>query len=97
MVGIPCNAGSNQRWRFEQINTGVFRIHSSWNFGYCLDLPSGNAVSGQDVQLYPCNSGNNQLWFVSASGSEITLSDGERKRQDLRIGTAATTIERHRQ
>src|SRR5690349_24604093 len=32
----------------------------------CLDIPSGNTVAGQDIQFYPCNSGSNQRWTVSA-------------------------------
>jgi ricin-type beta-trefoil lectin protein len=51
----------------------VFRIHSSHDSNLCLDLPSGNAVSGQDLQLYPCNSGNNQLWFVSPENSTSSV------------------------
>jgi hypothetical protein len=61
----PCNGGSNQRLRFEQVGSGVFRIHSAWDNNLCLDVPSGNYASGQDVQFFPCHSGQNQRWAVS--------------------------------
>jgi hypothetical protein len=70
---FPCNAGDNQRFRFVPVAPDVYRIHSSRNTGLCLDLPSSNAVSGQDVQLYPCHSGNNQLWLVDSSGSSAVI------------------------
>lgn len=71
---FPCNAGDNQRWRFEPINTGVFRIHSSHDNSLCLDIPNANAATNQVLQLFPCHNGNNQLWFVSPNGSSTTSS-----------------------
>jgi len=60
---FPCHGRNNQLWRFEWAGVG-FRIHSSRDYGLCVDVPSGNYSAGQDVQLYPCNGGANQVFLV---------------------------------
>jgi hypothetical protein len=63
---FPCHGGANQRLRFEQVTSGVYRIRSAYDSNLCLDIPSGNTVSGQDIQFFPCHTGINQRWTVSA-------------------------------
>jgi hypothetical protein len=77
---FPCNSGDNQRWRFEPVGTGVFRIHSSRNFNLCLDAP--NIGSEQLVQVAACNTSNNQLWFVE----QVLNPYGARIKPILHIG-----------
>ncbi len=63
----PCHGRDNQRWVFERVGSS-FRIHSADDDDLCLDVPSGNMSSGQNLQLFPCHSGANQLWRVFSTG-----------------------------
>lgn len=62
----PCvpNA-SNQTW---VIGNGVVSIGDK-----CLDVPNGNKVNGQKLQVYKCFSGNtNQKWTVTPRANSNT-------------------------
>jgi hypothetical protein len=69
----PCHARDNQRWLFEPVGN-AFRIHSVDDDDLCLDVPSNNFVSGQDLQLFPCHNGANQLWRVFPNGDGETAT-----------------------
>lgn len=71
----PCHARNNQRWRFEAVAGGAFRIHSADDDDLCVDVPGFNFVSGQNLQLFPCNSGINQRWrvFTRPDGVSATI------------------------
>lgn len=62
----PCHARNNQRWKFEAAGILRYRIHSADDDGLCVEVPDGNAVGGQDLQIAPCDGGFNQLWDVRA-------------------------------
>ncbi len=61
-----CHAKDNQVWLFETVPGvhGGFSIHSADDDDLCLDVPGFNTVSGQRLQMYPCNGGINQVWKV---------------------------------
>ncbi len=44
--------------------------------GECLDVPAGDATSGQ-VQMWPCNGGTNQKWHRQGRQIVSSLSDGK--------------------
>jgi hypothetical protein len=58
-----CTGASNQLWRSEAVNGGV-RLHPRSNDAWCIDVPSSSTSQGQPVQIYPCNTGLNQVWDV---------------------------------
>ena len=66
----PCHAGNNQLWRFQAAPGGGFTIHSEDDDGLCLDVPSSNFASGQDLQMYPCHGQPNQIWNVFVRDGE---------------------------
>lgn len=68
-----CHAQDNQLWLFESVSGG-FVIHSADDEDLCLDVPGFNFASGQDLQMYPCNWGINQVWELHAhDGGSATI------------------------
>ena len=68
----PCNTGSNQDWLVQPVGaSGASQIKSLSNPSLCLDIPSYNAVPGQQIYLYNCKNnsgsyGSNQHWQFQA-------------------------------
>jgi hypothetical protein len=67
---FPCNGGANQHWSFQTTSSGTFVIHSTFNAGFCLDLPNAATEPNTRVQLFPCHGGPDQQW-------RLTQSDGD--------------------
>jgi hypothetical protein len=90
---FPCHGGANQRLRFESVGSGAFRIHSAFDNSLCLDIPSGNTVSGQDIQFFPCHSGANQRWTVSVLNATFgTISPEANASLCLDVENASTGV-----
>jgi hypothetical protein len=62
----PCSASdTTQQWtvglNLELVNTGATAADGQ---SICLDDPGFNAADGQTMQIYLCNGGNNQAWWL---------------------------------
>jgi hypothetical protein len=57
----------DQSWFADYVGGGGFRIRNFRTDGdgitYCLDVPDGNATVGLKVQIWRCNSNDQQIWF----------------------------------
>jgi beta-glucanase (GH16 family) len=57
--------GTNQQWKPESMGTGVWRFRARHS-NRCLDVPSGAATDGLQLQQWDCNSSNAQNWRLIA-------------------------------
>jgi hypothetical protein len=72
---FPCNSGANQHWSFQQTSSGSFVIQSTFNPGFCFDLPNAATAPNTRVQLFPCHGGPDQQWNLTrADGSTAEIS-----------------------
>jgi hypothetical protein len=51
-----CNGSVHQKWSVTE--AGQLRMFNDM----CLDIPNGTSVNGRELQIYPCNGGQNQRW-----------------------------------
>jgi hypothetical protein len=60
-----CHGGSNQDWTYNPQDY-TLRVKQT---GKCLDVPNGNGVNGQKIQLWDCTANNpNQKWILLNDG-----------------------------
>jgi hypothetical protein len=57
--------GTNQQWKPESMGTGVWRFRARHS-NRCLDVPSGAATDGLQLQQWDCNSSNAQNFRLIA-------------------------------
>jgi hypothetical protein len=64
--------GTNQIILFQNSSSFFFNLFASILsipvdcpiLDFCLDLPNSDVTNGNQVQTYPCNGGNNQVWVI---------------------------------
>ncbi|WP_206732439.1 ricin-type beta-trefoil lectin domain protein [Janthinobacterium sp. 17J80-10] len=65
-----CNGGAGQKWWFKNMNI------VGGNSGKCVDVPGGNLVSGQALQLHDCNTSDAQKFtFDPPTGTIKTVNN----------------------
>ena len=73
-----CNEGitKNQIWQVEYLNNGYYKIVSSIDPEYSLDVAAHSAVKGANVGLYKYHGGDNQQWAIKKmeDGSYVIIS-----------------------
>ena len=76
-----CHGNVNQTWTWKKslnqpLASGRYRIvsHGSSN---CLDAHNGGHDDGDNVQLHPCNGGDNQKWTYDSGNESIAASSGK--------------------
>jgi hypothetical protein len=90
---LPCDTTTEQRFRFETMASGDFRIHSDLFPSWCLDVPFSNISSGQDLQFFDCHQGSNQSWTVNVvDATHATISPASNPALCLDIENASTGI-----
>ena len=62
------NGNTNQKWKFNKKNNGLYEIESCAHPGFVLDVAYGKDADGTQVILYKRNGGDNQLWRVETEG-----------------------------
>ncbi|THV42050.1 RICIN domain-containing protein [Glycomyces buryatensis] len=62
-----CNGRDNQRWQFEDLGNGYFRIIARHS-GKCLDVDAASTANSARVIQWTCNGGQNQQWQVQDAG-----------------------------
>ncbi len=63
VIQWPNNGAPNQRWQFDDLGNGVFRIVSV-NSGLALDVSGASTEPGAQVIQWPWNGGLNQQWHL---------------------------------
>ena len=56
-----CSFSAAQRWRFEDMGGGSYRIRNP-NANKCLDVAGNSTADRANVQLWDCGTGDNQRW-----------------------------------
>ncbi len=73
VIQWPPNGGANQRWTFEPLDDGTYRIVAGHS-GQVLDVSGASRAAGAPVIQWPWNGGSNQRWRVEdvdGEGSRI--------------------------
>lgn len=71
---IPCTAGDqSQDWVFDHA-TGSGAIHPREDSQKCLDVFSQSKSSGTPIDVWKCNSGENQQWAVKKQEGQLVSS-----------------------
>ena len=76
VIQWPVNGGPNQRWTFEALDDGTYRIVAGHS-GQVLDVAGASEAPGARVIQWPWNGGANQRWQVedvAGQGSRIVAS-----------------------
>ncbi|WP_233512315.1 RICIN domain-containing protein [Micromonospora deserti] len=63
-----CNGGSNQRWEFQSLGNGYYRI-AAQHSGKCLDVDAASTANSARILQWTCGNGQNQQWQVQDAGS----------------------------
>ncbi|MFY1633112.1 RICIN domain-containing protein [Solwaraspora sp. WMMB335] len=63
-----CNGGSNQRWEFQDLGGGYYRIVARHS-GKCVDVDAASTADRARIIQWTCHGGQNQQWQVQDAGS----------------------------
>lgn len=62
IIQWPATGGANQKWKFELLDNGYYKITSVLNPSFSLDVYNGGATLGNKVIQWPYHGGSNQQW-----------------------------------
>lgn len=69
VIQWPSNGGANQRWTFDRLDDGSYRIVAGHS-GQVLDVAGVSTAAGAPVVQWPWNGGANQRWRVEDVGGQ---------------------------
>ncbi|KAI8816555.1 ricin B lectin domain-containing protein [Fimicolochytrium jonesii] len=72
-------------------NAGIM-VNLRNSFGKCLDVPYGNRLQGQALQVWDCNGGDNQQWAIT-DGADFWVVSGSLCLDTRGNGPGRTTAE----
>ena len=80
VIAYPCTGGPEDQWQmlfgyFAGIGTTNGNGYG-YNNGMCLDVKGASTSPGTLVDLWPCNSGLNQVWKVNPNGGKPQIQSG---------------------
>jgi len=65
VIQWAATGGMNQKWKFEKLDTGYYKITSVLNPTFSLDVYNGGTTEGTKVIQWPYHGGINQQWKVT--------------------------------
>ena len=78
VLQYPGHGGRNQKWALKAVDAdvgsiwdGVYRIESSINRNFVLDVHGASRENGANVEIYPSNGGSNQQWILRHLGGDV--------------------------
>jgi hypothetical protein len=74
IVQSSCNSGSNGQ---QFVYTAEGQLRPRGNNTYCLDIKGGSAGAGKEMNLWGCDGGRSEKWFITPDGLIANHDKGE--------------------